>query len=87
MALKNQKKDLLTINEIDTFFSNNNHFSWIDITGGEIFLHKEIDTVFEIPWEESPELKMVMVFDEVHRLLEKYGGQEQPAFWPKVVMI
>lgn len=34
-----------------------------------------IDTMFRIRWEESPELKMVVVFDEVHRLLEKYGGK------------
>ncbi len=33
-----------------------------------------IDSMFTIPWQESPELKMVLVFDEVHRLLEKYGG-------------
>ncbi len=34
-----------------------------------------IDTMFGIPWEESTELKMMMIFDEVHRLLEKYGGK------------
>jgi hypothetical protein len=34
-----------------------------------------IDTIFGQGWEESPKLKMVIVFDEVHRLLEKYGGK------------
>jgi len=34
-----------------------------------------IDTIFEQGWEESTKLKMVIVFDEVHRLLEKYGGK------------
>ncbi len=34
-----------------------------------------IDSMFEINWEESEELKLVVVFDEVHRLLEKYGGK------------
>ena len=33
-----------------------------------------IDIMFNIQWEESPDLKMIVVFDEVHRLLEKYGG-------------
>ena len=33
-----------------------------------------IDTMFKVRWEESPDLKLVVVFDEVHRLLEKYGG-------------
>jgi len=34
-----------------------------------------IDTIFSIQWEESTTLKMLVVFDEVHRLLEKYGGK------------
>ena len=36
---------------------------------------KIIQTIFDSPWEESPELKLLLVFDEVHRLLEKYGGK------------
>ncbi|MFB6180782.1 MAG: helicase HerA domain-containing protein, partial [Candidatus Nanohalobium sp.] len=34
-----------------------------------------IDQIFDKDWEESPELEMLIVFDEVHRLLEEYGGQ------------
>jgi len=34
-----------------------------------------VNTIFHEKWEESPELKLLIVFDEVHRLLEKYGGQ------------
>ncbi|MCJ7429529.1 MAG: DUF87 domain-containing protein, partial [Candidatus Nanohaloarchaeota archaeon QJJ-5] len=34
-----------------------------------------IDSIFEVEWEESPDLEMLVVFDEVHRLLEKYGGE------------
>jgi hypothetical protein len=34
-----------------------------------------IDTIFAHGWEESTKLRMVIVFDEVHRLLEKYGGK------------
>ena len=34
-----------------------------------------IDTIFSQPWEESTHLKLVVAFDEVHRLLEKYGGK------------
>jgi hypothetical protein len=33
-----------------------------------------INTIFEQGWEESTQLKLVVVFDEVHRLLERYGG-------------
>ncbi len=34
-----------------------------------------IDAMFSRSWEESTTLKMIVVFDEVHRLLEKYGGK------------
>jgi hypothetical protein len=34
-----------------------------------------IDTIFAHGWEESTKLRMAIVFDEVHRLLEKYGGK------------
>jgi hypothetical protein len=34
-----------------------------------------VDTIFQIPWEESIDLKMAVVFDEIHRLHEKYGGK------------
>jgi hypothetical protein len=34
-----------------------------------------IDKMFQVPWDEHPTLRMLLVFDEVHRLLEKYGGK------------
>ena len=34
-----------------------------------------IDQIFEKEWEESPTLELLIVFDEVHRLLEEYGGE------------
>jgi len=34
-----------------------------------------VDSMFEVNWEESNQLELVVVFDEVHRLLEKYGGK------------
>ncbi|MEM5793410.1 MAG: DUF87 domain-containing protein [Candidatus Aenigmatarchaeota archaeon] len=34
-----------------------------------------VNTIFEQRWEESTKLQMVIVLDEVHRLLEKYGGR------------
>ncbi len=33
-----------------------------------------VQTIFETDWEESPKLRLLVIFDEVHRLLEKYGG-------------
>lgn len=40
----------------------------------DIAVQNIIDTIFAQGWEESTKLKMVVVFDEVHRLLERYGG-------------
>ncbi len=34
-----------------------------------------IDTIFKQGWEESGELQVLVIFDEVHRLLERYGGK------------
>jgi hypothetical protein len=34
-----------------------------------------INKMFQVPWDEHPTLKLLLVFDEVHRLLEKYGGK------------
>ncbi|MFH1978146.1 MAG: DUF87 domain-containing protein, partial [Candidatus Aenigmatarchaeota archaeon] len=34
-----------------------------------------ISSMFKVRWEESTSLRMLIVFDEVHRLLEKYGGK------------
>jgi len=36
---------------------------------------KVIKTIFKQNWEESPHLKVLLIFDEVHRLLDKYGGK------------
>jgi hypothetical protein len=40
----------------------------------DIAVKNIIDTIFAQGWEESTKIKMVVVFDEVHRLLERYGG-------------
>jgi len=39
------------------------------------FVRKTIDEIFKVPWKEARELKLLIVYDEVHRLLPKYGGK------------
>ncbi|MCD6367888.1 MAG: DUF853 family protein [Candidatus Aenigmarchaeota archaeon] len=39
------------------------------------FVVKTIDSIFKVPWEESKNLRLLIVYDEVHRLLPKYGGK------------
>ncbi len=56
--------------EITVFVMNKLKAGEYDISVKDI-----IDDVFSVKWEESTSLKMIIVFDEVHRLLEKYGGK------------
>jgi hypothetical protein len=41
----------------------------------DVFVRRTISDMFKIPWPESPKLKLFIVYDEVHRLLPKYGGK------------
>ena len=41
-------KGELTLKEIEEFFRKSNKFSWIDVTGGEVFLRSDIVEVFRI---------------------------------------
>jgi len=45
---KKKSENELSINEIDMIFSKYNDFSWVDITGGEIFLRKDIIEIIKI---------------------------------------
>jgi len=40
--------DELTLSEIDSFFKENPYFQWIDVSGGEIFLRKDIVDIMDI---------------------------------------
>ena len=39
------------------------------------FVRKTMDDIIAYPWPEAKELKLLIVYDEVHRLLPKYGGK------------
>jgi len=45
---KKKSKNELSISEIDKIFSKYNDFSWVDITGGEIFLRRDIIEIAKI---------------------------------------
>ncbi|MBN2422230.1 radical SAM protein [Candidatus Woesearchaeota archaeon] len=45
---KKKESNELNNQELQRFFKKNSYFSWIDITGGEIFLRKDIIEIFEI---------------------------------------
>ena len=49
----------------------------LDPEGADILAANTIREVFHANLPESPELKLLIIFDEVHRLLPKYGGSGQ----------
>ena len=63
-------KKYMNPGEITVFTLNKLKPGEYDVAVGNI-----IDTIFAQGWEESTKLRMIIVFDEVHRLLEKYGGK------------
>jgi acetolactate synthase regulatory subunit len=63
-------KKFLTPGEITIFCLNKLKPREFDVAIAHI-----IDLFFKQTWEESEELKALIIFDEVHRLLEKWGGK------------
>jgi hypothetical protein len=41
----------------------------------DAFVTRTIDNIFEVQWPEARELKLLIIYDEVHRLMPKYGGK------------
>jgi MoaA/NifB/PqqE/SkfB family radical SAM enzyme len=56
---KNSCQDELKFKEIYSFFKKSNRFSWIDLTGGEIFLRKDIFDIVEIILDKCQNLKIL----------------------------
>ncbi len=45
---KRKYAEELTLGEIETFFKINNYFNWIDLTGGEVYLRKDLVEVAKL---------------------------------------
>jgi MoaA/NifB/PqqE/SkfB family radical SAM enzyme len=56
---RKEPEDELSLAEIETFFSRNNRFSSVSLTGGEIFLHKDIQSVFQVVLDNCPRLAIL----------------------------
>jgi len=46
----------------------------------DYFIRKTVDYMFSVSWPESRKLKLLVVFDEVHRLLPKYSKKAGASF-------
>jgi len=56
---KHQYNDELTIKNIEIFFKNLNHLSWIDLTGGELTLREDIVEIIKVIIKNS---KRILIF-------------------------
>ncbi|MFA6072514.1 MAG: DUF87 domain-containing protein [Candidatus Woesearchaeota archaeon] len=62
-------KDIIKPGEINVFALNK-----LDFKDMDIFVANTVRQVFADNFEESSQLKVILVYDEVHRLLPKFGG-------------
>ena len=53
---KRKPENELSLSEIETFFQKNNHFSWVNLTGGEIFLRSDLPEILETTLTECKDL-------------------------------
>ncbi len=77
---KRKPENELTIEEIEKFFKKSNKFSWVDVTGGEIFLRNDIVDIFRIIIENCKNLYHIhaptnglmpsVIEDRVKKILE-----------------
>ena len=58
---KKQPVNELTLEEIQAFFKKSNKFAWIDITGGEVFLRKDIVQVVKAMTDNCKNLYMIHI--------------------------
>jgi len=82
----------LTFEEIRTFFKTSNRFSWIHLTGGEIFLRKDVLHIVEVMMAECPNLLMLnfptngFLTDRIVKTVEKIAALKPPEFFITISM-
>ncbi|MFH1364936.1 MAG: DUF87 domain-containing protein [Candidatus Aenigmatarchaeota archaeon] len=79
------KTNIIIIDDPDTIIDIRDHMKPGEITACimtsltppqiDRFVRRTVETIFAGQWPESPELKVLVIYDEVHRLLPKYGGK------------
>ncbi len=82
----------LTFEEIRRFFKTSNKFCWIHLTGGEIFLRKDLLDVVEVMMEACPNLLMLnfptngFLTDRIVSTVEKIAVLKPPKFFITISM-
>jgi radical SAM protein with 4Fe4S-binding SPASM domain len=73
--------DELTLDEIATFIRENPNVSWLDLTGGEIFLRRDIDEIFDLVVDGWRRLALLhfptngFLTDRIVRSVERVAGR------------
>lgn len=56
---KRPKKGTMTLEEVDAFFRRNPHFSWVNLSGGEIWTRPDASDLIQIVLDRSPDLYLL----------------------------
>ncbi|MEO6236494.1 MAG: radical SAM protein [Vicinamibacterales bacterium] len=73
--------DELTLDEIATFVRENQNVTWLDLTGGEIFLRRDIDDIFDVIVDGWPRLALLhfptngFLTDRIVHSVERIAGR------------
>lgn len=82
----------LTFEEIRKFFAVSNKFSWIHLTGGEIFLRKDLFDIIEVMMTECRNLLLLnfptngFLTDRIVSTVEKIAALKPPKFFITISM-
>jgi len=82
----------LTLEEISRFFTRTRHFSWIHLTGGEIFLRDDLLEIVEVMLRQCPNLLLLnfptngFLTDRIVSSAEKIAAMKPPKFFITISM-
>ncbi len=85
-------KNELSFEEIRRFFTRSNKFSWIHLTGGEIFLRKDLLDVVEVIMEKCPNILLLnfptngFLTDRIVSTVEKIAALNPPKIFITISM-
>lgn len=82
----------LTLQEIENFFTNTSHFSWIHLTGGEIFLRDDVLDIVDVMMRQCRHLLLLnfptngFLTKRIVSTVEKIAAMKPPKFFVTISM-
>lgn len=77
----------MTLQEIDRFFQRNDRFSWINLSGGEIFLRPDLEEVLDVVLSRSRRLFLLdfpttgQTPDQIESVIARTRERHRPPRW------